>query len=85
MDLVMISKGELIEMLNEGIISVQFEKTDGTLRTMRCTLREDMIRAHENKTDRKKIANENVLPVWDIDADAWRSFRVDSIKDVYSS
>jgi hypothetical protein len=83
MDMVMISKGELVEMLHEGVISVMFEKTDGTMRTMRCTLREDYITAHEKKTDRTKTVNENVLPVWDLDAASWRSFRVDSIKDVY--
>ena len=29
----------------------------------------------------KKI-NEEVLPVWDVDIGAWRSFRIDSIKDI---
>lgn len=83
MDSVMISKGELVEMLHEGVISVMFEKTDGTMRTMRCTLREDYITSHEKKTDRTKKTNEEVLPVWDLDAESWRSFRVSSVKDVY--
>ena len=26
--------------------------------------------------------NENVLAVWDIDSEGWRSFRIDSVKEV---
>jgi len=28
--------------------------------------------------------NDNVQPVWDIDAEDWRSFRLDSVKQILS-
>jgi hypothetical protein len=61
---------------------VTFTKKDGTERVMKCTLREDVITLYEKKTDRVKTYNEDILAVWDLDKNEWRSFRYDSIKDV---
>jgi len=72
----------LIDLLHNYSVSIKFTKTDGTERTMRCTLREGVIVPHEKKTEREKAANDNVLAVWDLDKNAWRSFRLDSITDV---
>ena len=49
---------------------------------MNCTLQEGVVVPHENKTDKTKVENDEVLAVWDIDKSAWRSFRLDSIKTV---
>jgi WYL_2, Sm-like SH3 beta-barrel fold len=70
-------------MLQKGIISVKFTKVDGTERTMRCTLNESYIKPHDKKTDKEKAANNNIMSVWDIDKDSWRSFRVDSVIEIY--
>ena len=72
----------LIDLLHNYDVSLKFIKADGTERTMKCTLREGAVVPHEKKTDREKQANDNVLPVWDLDKGAWRSFRLDSITDV---
>jgi hypothetical protein len=50
---------------------------------MLCTLREDIVVPHEKTTDRVKELNEEVLPVWDCEKNAWRSFRVDSIIGIH--
>lgn len=72
----------------KGVLTVQpatitFTKKDGTERVMNCTLRADMLPAVEIKEDttpRKK--NENVLSVYDLDANGWRSFTVNAVKRV---
>jgi len=82
-DMQTISKTNIINMLTNGIISVKFTKVDGSERTMRCTLAEAYIKQHEKKTDKVKTANNNVMSVWDIDNDSWRSFRIDSVLEIY--
>ena len=72
----------LVGLLRTDIAMVNFKKKDGTLRDMKCTLREDIITPHDKKTDRVKEANKEVLPVWDVDKGEWRSFRYDSISGV---
>ncbi len=69
---------ELITLLKEKQIKVLFNKKDGTLREMLCTLSEETIgTVQQAKAVRKR--NPDVLPVWDIENRAWRSFRLDSI------
>jgi len=76
-------KYALKEDLKNGIHTVVFEKTDGTIREMRCTLQPDMLPqflsevAPVNKTE-----NPNTLAVWDVDNNGWRSFRVDSVQTI---
>ena len=69
----------LMDHLKISTIRVRFIKTDGTERTMNCTLDERVVPALEKKTDKVKALNEDVLPVYDVDAKGWRSFRLDSI------
>lgn len=59
-----------------------FTKSDGTEREMKCTLKEEFIQQYEKKTERVRKENEDVLSVWDLDNNGWRSFRVDSIKNI---
>ena len=67
------------ELLRENVCEVQFLKADKTLRTMRCTLMPESL--PPLKTDGKQRAeNLDIIPVWDVEAEGWRSFRVDSVK-----
>lgn len=68
--------------LRAGPIDVVFIKADGTERTMKCTLQEGVVVPHENKTERVKEPNPDVLAVWDLEKNAWRSFKLSSIKTV---
>jgi hypothetical protein len=74
------SKEWLKSVLKERPVKVTFIKTDGTEREMLCTLEADKIVPHEKKTDRVKAINEEVLSVWDLEKEQWRSFRFDKIK-----
>jgi len=68
--------------LRNGTVEVVFTKKDGTERTMKCTLKEGVAIPHEKTTERTKEANDANLAVWDVEKNAWRSFRLDSIKSV---
>jgi len=70
------------EHLAYGPVTVVFEKKDGTLREMRCTLKDvpQYERKTESETTRKK--NDEVMSVYDMDKSEWRSFRIDSIKEI---
>jgi hypothetical protein len=78
-----LSKTNILRMLESGVINVKFTKTDGSEREMKCTLMKELVKPHEKKTDREKKINENIISVWDIDKEGWRSFRYDSIISVY--
>jgi hypothetical protein len=64
--------------------NVTFTKVDGSERVMKCTLNETLIpqSTEEKKTDRVKVENDNVLAVWDLESEGWRSFKIDSVKSV---
>lgn len=72
----------LNDLLKSETAVVSFKKKDGTIREMKCTLKEDVIKSYDKKTERVKEPNSEVLPVWDIDKGEWRSFRYDSISSV---
>ncbi len=75
------SKDYLVEKLaHYSNVTVTFEKKDGTERVMNCTLQVSIVPQVDAESTRK--GNDNVVAVWDLDKDAWRSFRVDSIKSV---
>ena len=75
-------KDTLIDFLKTSVVSVKFKEVDGSERTMRCTLQENYIQPYENKTERTRPDNDNLLSVWDLDNNSWRSFRIDSVIDV---
>jgi len=71
------------ELLKTNAIKVTFTKKDGTERVMNCTLNPEKLPVSvvtESKEPKKK--NDNVMPVYDIDAGAWRSFTIKSVKTV---
>ena len=81
----MMNRYELKETLENGVATVTFEKVDGTLREMRCTLRSDMMPVQllrEEGDASKRTTPDTVLAVWDLDQGGWRSFRMDSVKNV---
>jgi hypothetical protein len=51
---------------------------------MKATLKEDIISEHwiPKEKDSQKKYSEDSLPVFDVEAKGWRSFRFDSIKEV---
>jgi hypothetical protein len=79
------TKEELKSILLDHVAMVKFTKTDGTEREMRCTLISHYIpQTVSEETIKKSTKSENpdVLAVWDVDSDGWRSFKLDSILSV---
>ena len=72
----------LVDTLNDSCLTITFTKTDGTERVMKCTLNSDVIVPYQQKTDRKKSANDQLISVWDIENSGWRSFKIDNIKNI---
>lgn len=67
-------------VLREHTVDLTFRKKDDTMREMKCTLIESMLPVIEKKTDRIRKENKDVLSVFDLEKNEWRSFRYDSIE-----
>lgn len=71
------------DLLKTDVVTVTFEKKDGTERVMKCTLNPTMLPTTvvtEEKSPRTK--NENVVSVFDVENNGWRSFTLRSVKRV---
>lgn len=70
---------EIVNLLSNNICEVIFTKTDGTERTMKCTLNP----SHLPKNDKVTTESKNgTIPIWDIDKSAWRSFKESNLKSI---
>jgi hypothetical protein len=76
------NKESISSLLKACDATIKFTKKDGTERVMKCTLRENAITPYEKKTDRVKKDNDDVLSVWDLELNSWRSINVNSILTV---
>lgn len=76
-------KQHVLAALHEGIVKIEFVKADDSVRTMQATLVSNFIPvdafANSGKT---KAHNPDVQAVWDTEANAWRSFRWDSLQTI---
>ena len=80
----MITKQELKERLKITTAKIKFQKVDQTTREMSCTLAPQYLPEMKDFSEKKtktKLENDSNLTVWDLDKQAWRSFRMDSILD----
>jgi len=79
-----LTKEELVAALKAHTYNVTFTKVNGEVRTMPCTLNEEIVPKYERKTPVKEATEKEkaTLSVWCIDKNAWRSFRVDSVTNL---
>jgi hypothetical protein len=66
-------------ILAEREMTITFRKADGDLREMRCTLQESVAPKIVRETAEPRKYNPDICVVWDLDRQAWRSFRWDRI------
>lgn len=71
----MINREKLREELREGIYNVSFTKINGDFRKMKCTL----ISSYYPEPSGTHKENSDILSVWDIDKEDWRSFRIENV------
>ena len=69
-------------MLRNEIVTVTFEKLDGTTREMRCTLIESKIPDEMKPKNSGKAQSDESIAVFDLEKQAWRSFRYDSVRRI---
>lgn len=80
------SKENIAAMLRDSVVTVTFTKVDGSERVMKCTLMSEYVPANSNSASNQVLlqesGNDNNISVWDVEANAWRSFRINSVKSV---
>ncbi len=79
------TKDELVENLKVGEVVVTFKKKDGTERVMRCTKSFDSIpeekrpKTTNDMVEKPTPSNIDLIMVWDLDKEGWRSFDYKSL------
>jgi hypothetical protein len=71
-------------LLKERVVTLTFLKTDGSERVMQATLSEEIVPKAVETAEPKKVRkiSDEAQPVFDVEAQGWRSFRWDSVKKV---
>jgi hypothetical protein len=75
---------DLLTRLQNGVVTVVFEKVDGSERTMHCTLQHSFLPEEFRNKPTTMLTEQAPLTmnVWDVDASGWRSFRLSQVKSV---
>ena len=79
LEVYIMNRKELIEKLQSNVVQIIFTKKDGSIRVMSCTLDSNIV-PPSKPTNRKK--NDEILPVWDLQKGAWRTFRLENVKSI---
>lgn len=77
-------RDSLKKLLETTSLVVTFTKADGSERDMVCTLQPSLLPevVNESKEDKpKRKLSDDVLRVYDLEKEGWRSFRLDSVKN----
>lgn len=69
-------------LMHEGIVIVEFLKSDGSVRKMTATLSEQKIPSEKAPKNVGKAKNDEILAVFDLEKSEWRSFRFDSVRSI---
>jgi hypothetical protein len=80
------TREDLIELLENNVVIVTFNKLNGDERVMPCTLMRNRIppATKDDPLSQKKVreVSDKVIPVWAIESEAFRSFRYDRVTKV---
>jgi hypothetical protein len=79
----------LRSLLHSSVVTVEFVKSDGSVRVMNCTLDLDRMPISTNGTidglaRTRRETDVNVQTVFDVDLQQWRSFRYDRLQKITS-
>jgi hypothetical protein len=76
-------KNWIVNTLYNTKVTITFTKKDGTERVMQCTLKPNLLPKKEVKEDKApRKQSEHTVVVYDLEAEAWRSFTLKSVKRV---
>jgi len=71
-------QGNLLHCLRHNECYVQFEKVDGTIRDMKCTLQESVVPVTKGTGKANPVG---VLTVFDTEKQGWRTIKFDKLID----
>jgi len=76
-------KNFILKQLYSGVVNLTFTKKDGEVREMNATLVTLLMEDNQIKesSPNPPDGDKNLVVCWDIDANAWRSFNVDTITE----
>ena len=79
------TRDDVLRDLRENVCEVYFTKVDGNKRKMRCSLKPEALPDSYALTEEAKErefheTNKDIIRCWDLEANGWRSFRIDSIE-----
>jgi len=71
------NRNDVKALLHERVIPIQFFKADNSIRVMQATLKESLLpsRNSDGTSEKPRKRNDDVQAVYDVDAEAWRSFK----------
>lgn len=69
----------LRDLLTKDIVMVTFTKKDGSTREMVCTTISDYL---PEITEARKEPSPELVTVWDVENNGWRSFKFDSVQSI---
>ncbi len=75
-------RDQVRNLLSASEATVVFEKLNGEMRTMRCTLIPEFLPETFDQVGEGKEKNKDAVAVFDLDKQAWRSFRFDKLIDL---
>lgn len=70
------------DLARRQVIEVTFTKVDGSTRVLRGTLQESAIPTDKAPKGNGRVENLDIVSLFDIEAQDWRSFRIDSLQKV---
>lgn len=75
-------RNTISQNLHSGIVKVEFEKVDGTMRTMYATLQAKYLPEQVDLEEaiEKRNKSTETIAVWDVEKEGWRSFRWDRVR-----
>lgn len=76
-------KNEWISLLSKNVVSVTFEKTNGERRTIKGTLRQDLLppRVEEERHNDSNYTNSQIVPIYETETGLWKSFYIERVID----
>ena len=75
------NREEMVSLLQENVCEVEFTKKNCENRQLTCTLNMNMVEKehHPKESGVSRPKNLDVIAAFDLEKQAWRSFRVDSV------
>lgn len=76
------TKDEIVRKLKDSDLQVTFTKVDGATRVMKCTSNIPESAGNSKISDPRAPKGDNVVTVYDIESNGWRSFHADKVQEV---